>query len=180
MKVVPLPTTLDAVRISPAGAVLGSGVSVAVLPNSEPTRYVTLAFDGSQYLLVYLLTGASNGLALWGQFLSPTSGQPTGAAFAIAPSATPLANPTLGFDGTNFLLVWDDWNRGGTESVLALRLSPTGAPLDTNPVALLSVSGMQSGDVRETLPAIAFDGTNYLVAYRDFRPVFTGASPILT
>lgn len=74
--------------------------------------------------------------------------------------------PALASDGTNFLLVWSD-DRSSTErtesgrSLLAARVAPDGTVLD--PVPLTVADG--PGD--ESVPAVTFDGTNYVVVWAD-------------
>jgi len=173
------PTTLDAVRVSPTGSVLGSPVSLMTLSNSSAGQYAALAFDGAQYLLVYVKPDTNDHRAIWGQFISPGSAQPAGAPFAIAPSASPLGHISLVYGGGAYLVAWDDMTPAGTISVLATRVSTGGVPLDATPLAIMSAPGMQA-NVQPTYPAVAYDGTNYLIAYRDIRAAQPGASTAAT
>jgi hypothetical protein len=70
-------------------------------------------------------------------------------------SATPFASaPEVGFDGTNFLVVWD-----GLGAVYGRRVSPSGVVLDATDRVL---SPMPNGGGN---PQVSFDGTNYLVIW---------------
>lgn len=73
----------------------------------------------------------------------------TGDAYASAPAAA--------FDGTNYLVVWDD-----VLGIHATRVGVDGAPLDPSGITVAppGVGGYS---------AVAFDGTNYLVVWHDRR-----------
>jgi len=71
------------------------------------------------------------------------------------------STPSGAFDGTNFLFVWQD-SRTAADQIYAARVSPAGVVLD--PQGFLVGSG-GAEDLNE--PVVAFDGTNYLVAWRD-------------
>jgi hypothetical protein len=73
--------------------------------------------------------------------------------------------PSAAFDGTNYFLVWADTRNWATTGfdIYGTRVDTSGTVLDTSGVALCTASGTQS------YPAIAFDGTNYLVVWEDRR-----------
>jgi hypothetical protein len=71
----------------------------------------------------------------------------------------------LAFDGANYLVVW---NQTGDElDVYGARVAPDGTVLDPGGIPIATGTGTQAG------PRVAFDGTNYLVTWRDTR---TGAA----
>jgi len=68
----------------------------------------------------------------------------------------------LAFDGTNYFLVW----RGGEEGrydIYGCRVAPDGTVIDTARILIHSAYYPQG------LPAVAFDGTNYLVVWHEMR-----------
>ncbi len=72
--------------------------------------------------------------------------------------------PAVASDGTNFLVVWED-SRGSTSwDIYAARVGPDGALLDPGgfPIST-NIENYQHQ------PAVAFDGTNYLVVWADDR-----------
>ncbi|ATB31292.1 PKD domain-containing protein [Melittangium boletus] len=119
--------------------------------------------DGSGYLVVWTderdhdadLYGArvgSNGEVL----------DPLGFPISRAPNAQ--ENPAIAFDGTNYLVVWNDLRRTDGSDIYGARVSktgtvldPAGLPLATVPTPLLFLRR----------PALAFDGTNYLLAWEE-------------
>jgi large repetitive protein len=76
------------------------------------------------------------------------------------------SQPALAFDGTNYLAAWLDLRSSGYE-IYGTRLSPAGTVLDPGGIAISTVPGLKSG------PAIAFAGSDYLVAWTDYRSGFT-------
>ena len=67
-------------------------------------------------------------------------------------------HPALAFDGSNFLVVWQD-----KVGVSAFLVSATGKPLGTSKIFL------GRSVVKEAWPTVAFDGDNFLVAWKDIR-----------
>jgi hypothetical protein len=161
------PDTLEAVRISPAGTIVGS--SSTVVPAIAAASSCAVAFDGTNYLLVYLPYSTTNSPELMGEYISPTTGQPLGPAFPIVPPGGTEASPALAFDGTNYLVVWEETQSTATLGLNAARISRAGAVLDPSPLRLWDTSSLPNSAVPSAMASIAFDGTNYLVAYRDSR-----------
>jgi hypothetical protein len=168
-------TFIGSVVISPAGALVTTPTIVAnALPGDGLSSDEALVFGGGQYLLLYVaFWPASSQSELLGVFLSPTTGQPNGASFALTTTQGAHQSPAAGFDGTNFLAVWVD--SGTTPSGLnAMRVSPAGALLDAMPLKIVDGSTPDMNMMCcELVPTVSFDGTNYLVAYRDPRSATT-------
>jgi hypothetical protein len=81
------------------------------------------------------------------------------AGFAICDAPGVQMEPVIGFDGVNYLIVWDD-GRGMYNQLYGARVTPSGVVLDTGGIRLLGESDLQQH------PVIAFDGTHYLVAWQ--------------
>jgi len=94
-------------------------------------------------------------LALDGEFLIDTSR-------VIGPAPGDQEYPAVSFDGTNFLVVWQDW-RSDYRGIYGARVTLAGAVLDPVGISISTVVEDQSH------PAISFDGTNYLVVWQDLR-----------
>jgi hypothetical protein len=159
------PKTLDALVVSPTGAILAGPNTVATVgPYNPGTNAEALAFDGTHYLLIYI----SNVGQLSGVFITPATGQATGASFAIVSSSGPAVSPAIAFDGTNYLLAWNEVTSGpDVPGLKAVRVSAAGVVLDTTPLLIAQVSFQIAGS--PMTPTVTFDGTNYLVTYRDYR-----------
>ena len=68
----------------------------------------------------------------------------------------------MGFDGENYLVVWEDtrWAQGA--DLYAARVSQTGQLLDGSGFEIASADN-------ESQPVVAFNGENYLVAWGELR-----------
>jgi hypothetical protein len=161
------PDTLAAIRISPSGTILGLPITVA--PAVAAGSSCAIGFDGTNYLLVYLPSSNPNGPQLLGEYLAPSTGQPLGPSFPIAPAGGTEASPALAFDGTNYLVVWEELQSAASLGLNAARVSPVGTVLDASPLRLVDTSSLPGNFSPQAMPAVAFDGVNYLVTYLDSR-----------
>ena len=156
--------SLMAVRVSPAGTLVGAATQVAPPGSNSPS----LAFDGARYLLVFSRSDLYEGYGqLYGAFISPADGQVAGAGeFPITPAPGYQWRPALAFGGTSYLVVWDqtDFN-GQPPGVIAARITPVGDILDPAGFAVYAATACCLG----YRPTVAFDGDNYLVAWQDYR-----------
>jgi len=75
--------------------------------------------------------------------------------------------PQLAFDGTNYFSVWEDSRHDGTSltAIYGARTAPDGRALDSVGIAISAVD-----DYAKHFPAVAFDGTNYLVVWQGYNP----------
>ena len=96
-----------------------------------------------------------------GQTLDP-------AGIGVCRAADLQESPAVAFDGTNFLVVWQDLRSGTDYDIYAARISPRGKVLDPEGFAVIRRAGNQAR------PTVAFAAGNYLVAWMDARqyPVY--------
>ncbi len=152
-----------AARVSPSGVVLDpNGIAVSTAPN-EQTIFRGIGFDGTNYLLVwhddrdgdyyYDVYGArvtQGGVVL----------EPNGFAISIANNSQGYAQ--VGFDNTNYLVVWlDDRAMEQDFRIYGARVTPGGSVLEPN--------GIQISQYYSFHPTLDFDGTNYMVVWTDVR-----------
>jgi hypothetical protein len=150
--------SLVAQRISASGALIGTASEVA----SPGTNSPALAFDGTNYLLVYSRSDTYDGFGqLMGVLVSPVTGQATGAEFPLTAAEGYQSNPAVAFNGTNYLVVWEQaaWSPQ-TAGVHAARVTPAGSVLDRFAVA--------DGPAEE--PAVAFHNGHVVVAWLAVEP----------
>jgi len=150
------------VRVSTGGKVKETSafsITTALAHQGKPTA----AFDGVNYLVAWddhRNTTASpdvfsSRVSAGGKVLTPKD-----VDVSQLPSAYSVA-PAAAFDGTNYLVVWAD-QRGGNENIYGARISPAGKVV-TLGIAISTAIGDQG------YPAVAFDGTRYLVVWQDKR-----------
>lgn len=85
------------------------------------------------------------------------------APFVIANAADLREHPQISFSGNVFLVVWQDLKNGKDWDVYGARVTPEGKVLDAAGIAIAALPHSQA------LPAVAWDGKNFLVVWQDFR-----------
>ena len=120
------------------------------------------AFDGSNYLVVWAYT--ANGelqQEIKGQLVSG-SGILIDTNFIIYEASNGFVHPPrVNFDGSNYLVVWDEEVGDGADYIKGRRVAPDGSLID-NPFILCSAPYQQ------TFPSCAM-GTSSIVVWQDYR-----------
>jgi hypothetical protein len=147
-------------RVSQAGTVLdpnGIPVSVAAWWQESPS----VAFDGSNYLVVWEdeRFGSND---IYGARVSQAGSVLDPNGFAISFASNDQYSPSISFDGTDYLVVWED-NRNDTSDIYGTRISQAGNVIDPNGIAISTAAN------RQFSPSVAFNETNYLVVWQDNR-----------
>jgi hypothetical protein len=153
---------IRAARVSPTGTVLDSTGFTVTTADGAQTRPVDLAFDGTNYLVVWG-TSLSSTSDIRGARVSPagTVLDPTG--IAISTSSGSQRWPAVSFDGTNYLVVWDDGRSGGRD-IYGARVGPDGVVLDGAGIPVSTAADSQQE------PDVTFDGNgHHLVVWSDRR-----------
>ena len=146
-------------RVSRSGQVLDpDGIAISVAANTQ--RYPSVAFDGTNYFVVW--QDKRNGdYDIYAARVSQ-SGAVLDTGIGIARAALDQSYPSVAFDGSNYLVAWED-NRTGLSQVRAARVTQVGQVLDTAGIVL------SSPDFAQSTPAVAFDGINYIAVWEDWR-----------
>lgn len=81
------------------------------------------------------------------------------------PDANTQGNSAVATDGTNWFVAWDDWGAvwPSESDIHAARVSAAGIVLDPDGIAVSAAADSQGA------PAVAWNGTNYFVAWEDGR-----------
>ena len=151
-------------RVTPSGILIDTnGIPISTAPDDQYSPCA--AFDGTNYFVVWHDGRNCNWACdIYGTRVS-TSGEvldPEGITISVAANHQHFTSIT--FDGTNYLVAWQDNRNGGSsEEVYGARISQEGSVLDPNGI-LISISYDANG-----APTIAFDGLNYLVAWHYYQ-----------
>ncbi len=147
-------------RVSQTGTVLDTA-GVAVCTSSGDQVTPAVAYNGTDYLVLWQhqeagvrdIYGAR--VNRQGVVLDPDG-------FIVSAAAGAQEQPAAASDGDDFLVVWSDW-RNAERDIFGSRVTGTGTVPDTAGIQVCAAPGSQSS------PAVAHDGTNFLIVWEDQR-----------
>ncbi|MCK4250123.1 T9SS type A sorting domain-containing protein [candidate division WOR-3 bacterium] len=153
-------TTFDiyGARISSTG-VLVDTIPISIAAGSYRQWYPSVTFDGTNYFVVW--QDNRNGYAdIYGARVTPAGVvlDPVGIPICTAPSGQ--YKPSIGFDGQNYCVIWEDWRNGNYTDIYGCYLSPSGTVLEE-----FIVSDQPNLQIE---PALAKGSNKYLITYTGF------------
>ncbi len=140
--------------------------NIQYIPNLEDQAYPSVAFDGTNYLVVWREGKEfDENFKIFGTRVSQEGVMLDSARIAISVSACGPSQPTVAFDGTNYFVVWQDRRnfRRTSYDIYGARVSPEGIVLDPEGIAISTAWDCQRN------PSITFGNDNYLVVWEDER-----------
>ncbi|WP_309894624.1 Ig-like domain-containing protein [Archangium sp.] len=151
-------------RVNASGGVLDtSGIAISDEPGNQLSPVVSN--NGTSFLVVWQDFRGGNFSDIYGARVSATGGVLDTSGIAISTAANHQAAPALDFDGTNFLVVWQDFRNGGVSDIYGARVSTGGTMVDTAATG----QALSTAANAQYAPAVAHDGTNFLVVWQDLR-----------
>ena len=160
-------------RVTPTGAVLDA-TPVVLSASAYCVSPQRVAFGNSNGLIVYsrfnLITGHHD---LYGVLVN-LDGTVPGSEFPIVADGNDHLSPVVAFDGTNYMVAWEQRPSASPlpSYIYATLVTPAGVML--NPAGF-AISTNATGQYS---PSIAFDGINYLIAWLDLRAQTGVVSPL--
>ncbi len=149
--------------VSTSGASVGGEFQVnSYTANAQGAS--ALAFDGTNYLVTWQSDGQDGSSSgIYGQLVS-TSGDFLGTEFLINTyTANEQGTPVLAFDGINYLVIWrSDGQDGSSYGIFGQWVSTSGELIDSEFQLNTYTTNIQAN------PALAYDGTNYLVTWHSY------------
>ncbi|WP_146209752.1 hypothetical protein [Vitiosangium sp. GDMCC 1.1324] len=146
-------------RVSGTGVVRNpSGIPISTATNDQKSP--ALAREGTNCLVVWRDYASYD---IYAARVNSTGTVLDTSGILLSTSASNTDTPAVAHDGTNFLVVWTDYSRPNSSNIYGARVSSTGMVLDASDIA---VSRSANGQYN---PAVAHDGTNFLVVWRDTR-----------
>ncbi|MBE0434022.1 T9SS type A sorting domain-containing protein [candidate division WOR-3 bacterium] len=138
--------------VSRSGNLIGGQIQIS----GNQARDVSIAYDGSNFLVAWVEIIPTTDKDVYGQFVSK-NGTLVGANFVIDNGPYYSDNPTaLAFDGTRYLLCQHEGT--ATATMLLGRFITTSGTVDQ------TITICDSARVPQ-FPSVAFDGANYLVTW---------------
>ncbi|MBI1177956.1 hypothetical protein GC207_11035 [bacterium] len=121
-----------------------------------------IASDGTNYLVVWHDNRSGAGLDLYAARVATNGTVLDPSGFAITTATNDQWYPAAAFNGTNYLVAWQDARNGG-QDVYAARVTPSGRLLDTNGIPVVTLGNDQR------LPSVASLNGDFLIAWQDGR-----------
>jgi len=148
-------------RVTPQGTVLDSA-GITISQAADDQYYTSVAFDGTNFLVAWgdERSGSSD---IYGARVTPQGSVLDSAGIAVTRAANDQGYPAVVFDGANFLVAWCDYRGGSQSDIYGARVTPQGTVLDSAGLAISRAACDQD------FPALAFDGENSIVVWRDYR-----------
>jgi len=157
-------------------AIMGARVSrSAALPDSQDIElpseesrklHPDVAFDGSNYLVVWAnIEGDRNWYySICGMRIGKSGQMVDTAPVSISlPAQNEKLSPAVGFDGTNYLVAWQDRPSGSCSDIRGAQVTTWGLVLDTLEFAISDDTGEQAG------AEVAVSDSGYFVVWTDER-----------
>jgi len=153
-------------RVSPAGIVLDpSGIAISTAIDSQ--RLPTVAFDGTDYLVVWQDRRNGPEYDIYGTRVSPSGTVLDPAGIAISTATGNQCAPSVAFDGNNCVIAWEDERSGISSDIYGAIMNTSGMIIDTFAVSI------QLGD--QITPALAHGpGDQILVTYSGWTDSING------
>ncbi len=151
-------------RLSSSGALLDSQ-GIAISTANGPEALPAVAFVGTSYFVVWQDSRSGMYTDVFGARVTPQGTVLDPAGLVVSQAAGDQSAPALGFDGANSFVVWQDARDYVTTGydIYGTRVTPQGIVLDTSGLVISQAANAQES------PALAFDGTNFLVVWQDMR-----------
>jgi hypothetical protein len=147
-------------RVTQSGTVL-EPTGFVISNVNDDQEVPAIAFGGTNYLVVW--EDERNAYRdIYGARISPAGTVLEPAGIAISNASSYQESTSVAFDGTNFLVVWQD-RRGPTRDIYAARVNQSGLLLDTAGIPICNILENQNR------PDVAFDGANYFILWQDYR-----------
>ena len=136
-------------------------------PRSPPRPTVrsppSVASDGIDYLVVWEDRRSGTDHDIYGTRVTKTGTVLDPVGTPISTAAGEQVTSAVGFDGTDFLVVWEDHRSGTNADIYGSRVAGAGNALDPSGIPISTAANDQLG------PKVASDGTNALVVWSDNR-----------
>ncbi|WP_224243126.1 DUF5011 domain-containing protein [Hyalangium gracile] len=141
------------VRATDGAVVDSSPIYISSIPSSYDTVRPTVVFNGSYYLVLWETLMIPSGWSLYGAYVRPSGQVLPNSNFQVTPNAS-NAQLTLG-SGTNSLAAWSE----GPQGKISVGWFFADAPLVIRTFTVTESGGWN--------PAIAYDGTTFLVVWSE-------------
>jgi len=147
-------------RVSPDGTVLDEN-GFLIYPDSVSQITPTIVSNDNKFLVVWTEYDGS-GCSIKAMRVSTDGSVSDSIPIIISQGSSSKYSPDVSFDGSNYMVIWDDARLTGTEyDEWAARITPDGILVDTNSIPIDTSPGYQF------TPSISFNDPYYLAVWTD-------------
>jgi hypothetical protein len=151
-------------RVNSSGTVLDSG-GFAICTAAENQQFPSVAANGTDWLVVW--EDYRNGYSdIYGARVNSSGVVLDSSGIAICTAANSQGSPSVAANGTNWLVVWEDFRSGTDYHIYGARVNNSGTVLDTGGIPICTAA------IRQYSPSVAANGTDWLVVWADSRSGF--------
>ncbi|MGB3341694.1 MAG: T9SS type A sorting domain-containing protein [bacterium] len=148
-------------RVTPDGQILDPN-GFPVSTNSDCQLAPSVSFDGINYFVVWQDATSIGVYDIFGIRIDTAGNALDTTDIHVSAADNSQENPSIEFDGTNYLVTWQD-SRWGQFDIYGARVDTSGLVLDSAGVIISNALNWQEH------PAVAFNGTNFIVTWLDWR-----------
>jgi hypothetical protein len=155
-------------RVNQAGVYMDT-VNIAISTAANGQSSPSVAFGGGKYFVAWQdarISGWGGSIYICGARVSTAGVVQDPDGIVVTHNANNQTSSAVAFDGTNYLVVWADDRGSGYSDICGALVTPAGNGLGDPAGFVISTNTPTSCQLS---PAVAFDGTNYLVAWEDYR-----------
>lgn len=147
-----------------AGTAVRDPNSLLVSRAAAAQRCADIAFDGTNYFAVWQEARTAGRFDIYGGRVTPTGTLLDPNGIALSTAAGDQFCPKVAWNGSSYLVVWEDRRRGETNAdVYMARVSPSGAVTPNGGTAVTAAA------FNQTSPDVSANATTFLVAWSDAR-----------
>jgi hypothetical protein len=150
-------------RVTTSGQVLDEGgIPISTAPNDQ--MLPTVLWGGDNFFVVWEDRRSGKRWEIHGARVTPEGEvlDPEGIPIAKGKSSNDQAVPSVAFDGVNYIVVWQGYQKG-VWNIYFSRVSKSGEVLEEKPFRI------DPSTDNQVYPAVAFDGQGSFIVWQDFR-----------
>ena len=171
-----LPTDIYTAPFSPAGV---AGANLLVSPGAPSQRQLDLVPNGTGYLAVFI-SEVSGETRIKAQRLNADGTAIDAEPFLVMGGSSTLRYPRVSWNGTLYLVVWEDYsvNRGYVlGAIFGKRVSANGTVLDANPFEILPGNQPDVAALGDTFLVVSsHEATNHIRVIKSVRVAADGTT----
>lgn len=149
-------------RVSQSGLVVDSTeIVITEAPNSQSVP--SIVFGNQKYFAVWQDLRSGNQFDIYGTRITPSGNVLDSTGIAVTTTENDQKLPRIAFNSMNFFVAWEDFQTSTSWDIFGARIDTSGEVLDTIGLVMSNDADNQGN------PALAFNGSNWLVSWDDKR-----------